>query len=84
MLSANISTNHPGIRLLGVGVSHFSEERKVQKSLFAEPQQQKQKRLDQVADRIQEQFGMNSIIKGTGILHQVPRSKMKADEETPD
>lgn len=81
LLAANLPEHHPGIRLIGVGVSQLSERNKVQKDLFAEPEQTKHRKLDQVADQIQNQFGMNSIIKGSGYLHQVPRKQMKVDED---
>lgn len=40
------------VRLLGMGVSNLQKPRPVQKDLFAEEQDQKDSRLDEVADQI--------------------------------
>lgn len=60
----------PGIRLLGVGVSQFDHATKVQRTLFDEPEEQKNRQLDAATDEIREKFGAAALNRGSGLLHQ--------------
>lgn len=52
------------LRLIGFGVSGLSEAKGRQESLFADPEKDKQKRLDRVVDEIKGKFGPDSLKRG--------------------
>jgi len=52
------------LRLLGFGVSGLSDEGSGQQSLFADPEEEKQKRLDQAFDAIRNRYGSNALKHG--------------------
>ncbi len=81
MIAAAIPERHNGVRLIGVGTSHFEQPGKVQKSLFADEDSSKQKRLDSVADQIQDKFGLNSLARGIGMLHDITKTKAHETRE---
>ena len=58
-----------GIRLLGVGISGFAGDALVQKTLFDDEGQKKQRQLDSVADAVRARFGMSALSRGSGLLH---------------
>ena len=57
------------VRLLGMGVSSLQTKRPVQQSLFAEEQDEKDSRLDQVADTIRNRFGTASLRRASTVQH---------------
>ena len=57
------------VRLLGMGVSNLQKQRAVQKDLFAEQQDEKDSRLDQVADKIRSRFGSASLRRASTVQH---------------
>jgi len=58
-------TKSPGaLRLLGFGVSGLSEQTSGQQTLFPDPEEQKQKRLDQAFDTIRNRYGKESLKHG--------------------
>jgi DNA polymerase-4 len=59
------------IRLLGVGVSGFGESQWAQSTLFSDERNERNKRLDQVADQIRDTFGTSSLQRALGTLHDV-------------
>ncbi len=65
---AALSGNQLSVRLIGVGVSNFSGDQLVQKTLFdADPESQehaKQRKLDAVSDAVRDKFGSLSLSKG--------------------
>lgn len=69
-LTESLPKNHQGVRLLGVGVSGFAGDGFVQKSLFDEEGQQKQRKLDAVSDAVREKFGSIALSRGSGLKHQ--------------
>ena len=69
------------IRLVGMGVSQLSREAMVQRSLFDEVENQKQKRLDEAADKIRDKFGGGSVRRGSSLKHEV---KFRADPRVDD
>ncbi len=70
-----------GVRLIGVGTSQFAHPGKIQKSLFSDDDSTKQKRLDSVADMIQDKFGLDSLARGTGMLHDISNAKDHENRE---
>ena len=60
----SVLAQHPDpIRLLGVGVFGLSEDRIEQTDLFEQPRGQ-QRRLDNIADQINERFGSRTVHRG--------------------
>jgi DNA polymerase IV len=54
------------LRLLGFGVSGFDASQPAQGMLFADADQEKQKRLDRAVDDIHRRFGKGSVHRGKG------------------
>ena len=52
------------LRLLGFGASGLSPEGSGQKSLFSDPEEEKQKKIDEVYDKIRNKFGDDSLKRG--------------------
>jgi len=52
------------LRLLGFGVSGLSPEGSGQKSLFSDPEDEKQKKIDEVYDKIRGKFGDDALKRG--------------------
>jgi len=62
--------NHPlAVRLLGMGVSNLQKQIPVQQSLFAEAQDERDSRLDQVADTIRNRFGSAALRRASTVQH---------------
>jgi len=66
----------PGaIRLVGVGVSNFTENMELQRDLFTESPKQdfeqdvRQERLDELSDEINQKFGKSKIHRGRNLEH---------------
>lgn len=70
LLEKGLPGRCPSIRLLGMGVSHFDNARSVQRTLFEEPDDQKNRQLDAAADQIREKYGAAALNRGSGLLHQ--------------
>jgi DNA polymerase-4 len=62
------------IRLLGVGVSGLEAEQRRQGDLFDCQRREKQQKLDEVSDRIQDRFG-STALKRAAALEQDPRKR---------
>jgi DNA polymerase-4 len=69
LLEACLATRQQRIRLLGVGLTGLEVAAQVQRTLFADEEQQKQSLLDQTADQIRERFGSSALHRGSGLLH---------------
>ncbi len=54
----------PPVRLLGVGVSNFSEPLQQQGDLFSQQENEKQRRIDSVLDAMQSRFGREKVRRG--------------------
>ncbi len=52
------------LRLLGFGASGLSDEGSGQKQLFTDPEEEKQKRLDETFDAIRNRYGSNALTPG--------------------
>ncbi len=57
------------VRLLGMGVSNLQKQRPIQQSLFAEEQDARETRLDQVTDTIRNRFGSASLRRASTVQH---------------
>jgi DNA polymerase-4 len=71
MFAERLPARRLHIRLLGVGMSGFEHPAMVQLSLFPEVENERQARLDEVADRIKEKFGQAGLQRALGMLHNV-------------
>jgi len=58
------SSSASKIRLLGFGVSGLVKEGSSQKSLFSDPNEKKQKNLDEIYDKIKQKYGEDSLKRG--------------------
>jgi len=52
------------LRLLGMGASGLEDERAGQQLLFADPREEKLKKLDEAVDRIRDRYGKNAVRRG--------------------
>lgn len=68
------------VRLLGMGVSNLQTKRPVQQSLFAEDQDEKDTRLDQVADSIRKRFGTASLRRASTVQHNAEHKPLPRPE----
>ncbi|MEO1980393.1 MAG: DNA polymerase IV, partial [Fuerstiella sp.] len=57
------------VRLLGMGVSNLQGPAPVQQSLFAEVQDERDTKLDEVADQIRSRFGSTSLRRASTVQH---------------
>jgi hypothetical protein len=69
------------VRLLGVGVSGFEHAASAQLNLFPDEEHERDSRLDQVTDEIKDKFGVSSMQRALGMLHDV---ETKAGERGPN
>lgn len=58
------SSNSTKLRLLGFGVSGLANEGTGQQSLFSDPTEKKQKKLDNIYDKIKQKYGDDSLKRG--------------------
>ncbi|MEE9596707.1 MAG: hypothetical protein V3V96_08005, partial [Acidiferrobacterales bacterium] len=66
LLEQNLSTEHRGVRLLGIGVSGFADE-SGQVSLFEESEREKQGQIDTLTDSIKDRFGLTALRRATDL-----------------
>ncbi len=59
------------VRLLGMGVSNLSRNKKIQQSLFDQEESEKANRVDDAADSIREKFGNASVKRASSLAHGV-------------
>jgi DNA polymerase IV len=57
------------VRLLGMGVSNLQRHSPVQQNLFAEADDERDTKLDEVADQIRSRFGTTSLRRGSTVQH---------------
>jgi DNA polymerase-4 len=61
-----LPANHLPMRLLGFGVSGFAASSRLQRQLFDEPDRERHRALDQVADVLAGKFGRAALRRGGG------------------
>ena len=69
LLTSELPNRPLVVRLIGMGVSNLQKQRPVQQSLFAEEQDERDTRLDQVADTIRNRFGSASLRRASTVQH---------------
>ena len=69
LLADALPVRHQGVRLLGVGVSGFTQDGLVQRTLFEDESRQKQRQLDAVADAVKATFGSSALSRGSGLSY---------------
>ena len=67
LLTKRLPPPHLPIRLVGFGVHKLGESGPVQQQLFGEPERERQRELDRVADQIAAKFGKSGLRRGTGL-----------------
>lgn len=72
LLTTELPNRPLSVRLLGMGVSNLQKQRAVQKELFPEEREDREKenRLDQVADTIRSRFGTASLRRASTVQHR--------------
>src|SRR4051794_29583556 len=66
LLATKLPQHHLPVRLLGFGVKGFDDTGRSQRQLFDEPDRERHRQLDRVADQISERFGNLAIRRGGG------------------
>ena len=69
LLSSQLPDRPLVVRLLGMGVSNLQGRSPVQQSLFAEDQDERGTKLDEVADQIRSRFGSTSLRRASTVQH---------------
>jgi len=72
------------VRLLGMGVSQLSHHAPVQQTLFAEETDDRDVKLDQVADLIRGKFGKASLRRASTVQHQAEHRPQRRPGDTGD
>lgn len=67
LLTTRLSTRRLPVRLLGFGAHRLGEAGPVQQQLFDQPERERQRELDRVADQIAAKFGKTGLRRGTGL-----------------
>ncbi len=67
LLTKRLPPRHLPIRLVGFGVHKLGESGPIQQQLFGEPERERQRELDRVADQIAAKFGKSGLRRGTGL-----------------
>jgi len=80
LLTSELPNRPLVVRLLGMGVSHLQTKRPVQQSLFAEVQDERDTRLDQVADSIRNRFGSASLRRASTVQHNAEHKPLPRPE----
>ncbi|WP_437193451.1 DNA polymerase IV [Planctomicrobium sp. SH527] len=71
LLNHALPRQHKGIRLIGIGVSSLEHGQQLrQRQLFDDDENQKQGKLDAVADEIQNRFGTSIVFRGNKLLRK--------------
>jgi DNA polymerase-4 len=73
LLRTKLPEGHLPVRLLGFGVKGFDDSSQSQRQLFSEPDRERQRQLDVVADQIAGKFGNSAIRRGGGRAEGDPR-----------
>lgn len=80
MLIAQLPERPVVVRLLGMGVSNLQQQASVQMNLFAEDQDERDTRLDEVADQIRSRFGTTSLRRASIVQHETKHKPLPRPE----
>ena len=69
LLATQLPSRPLNVRLLGMGVSSLTGQSSVQRGLFDEVADERDTKLDQVADRIRSRFGATSLRRASTVQH---------------
>ena len=72
LLTTRLPPRHLPVRLLGFGVSNLDDSGTSQKQLFDQPNQERQRELDRVADQITAKFGKLALRRGARLEKSDP------------
>jgi DNA polymerase-4 len=72
LLNSRLPPRHLPVRLLGFGVSHLDDSGRTQQHLFDQPDHERRRELDGVADQIAAKFGKRAIRRGAGLQPDKP------------
>jgi DNA polymerase-4 len=72
LLNSRLPPRHLPVRLLGFGVSHLDDSGRTQQHLFEQPDHERRRELDSVADQIAAKFGKRAIRRGAGLQPDKP------------
>ncbi len=64
LLTTRLPPGHQSVRLLGFGVNNLDDSGTSQQQLFDEPERERDRELDRVADQITAKFGKQAIRRG--------------------
>ena len=67
LLANRLPPDHLPVRLLGFGVNQLNGTGRTQKHLFDQPNRERRRELDSVADQITAKFGKRAIRRGAGL-----------------
>ena len=67
LLTKRLPPRHPAVRLLGFGVNKLDDSGSSQQQLFDQPERERHRELDRVADQIAAKFGKLAIQRGTSL-----------------
>jgi len=67
LLTSRLPTHHLPVRLLGFGVNQLDGTGRTQQHLFDQPDRERHRELDAVADQIAAKFGKRAIRRGAGL-----------------
>ena len=71
ILEARVPLDQP-VRLIGIGVGTLTNAGTGQLGLFDRPQRERQRRIDEVTDRIKDRFGTNALGRAGGLNKEDP------------
>jgi len=84
LLSSKLPQRPLVVRLLGMGVSQLTHQAAVQQSLFAKEADDRDKKLDKVADLIRDRFGKASLRRASTVQHKAEHRPLPRPDETND
>ena len=80
LLASQLPARPLAVRLLGMGFSNLQKQQPVQQSLFAEEQDGRDTRLDQVADKIRSRFGTTALRRASTVQHEADHKPLPRPE----
>lgn len=83
LLDAALPARRSAVRLLGVGVSGFEVPGQKQLSLFPDESRERDSRLDQVRDLINDKFGKGALNRASGLQNQTELKPAPRPEDIP-